>query len=94
MNRTKRRDSIKVLVRRSSKARIRLMDAILYEVERVAKRRKLDSVVFNGDVSILRNGEPVDVPRIRRMNNIFKEEIYPDGLIGIWTKTEGWRPLE
>ena len=67
-----------------------LEKAILDEMDRVARRHKLDKMVFGMYTALERNGKEVELKRIEELDLMYGEYVHPNGFQAIWKKEKGW----
>lgn len=67
-----------------------LEDAILSEMDKVARRHKLDKMIFGFESHLTRDGKDVELKRITQLDEMYCDLICAGGFQGLWSKEEGW----
>ncbi len=79
-------------VKKFRTARKALEQAIFDDLAKVASDINLDSMYFGvWKTELLRNGREVRSKKIRKLEELFLDEIHNTGFIGYWDKKTGWR---
>lgn len=84
--------SIRQLRRKVEKFNDELMAEIYKEFERLARKFKLDEMLFTAyRTTLTRNGKEIKLKSIEALEDFFNETVHPYGFEGYWTKAEGWK---
>lgn len=84
--------AIRALIQRKKAIEGQLESAILDEMERVAKRKKLTRVAFLTFRNIYwrGTGNEVAVPELDKLEKLYCTVIHSGGLQALWTSEKGW----
>jgi len=71
-------------------ATMELEQAIYDEIDKVARKHKLDEMSFFYTTLLKRNGKEVSVQEITKLDYFFCDNICKGGFLALWTKEKGW----
>lgn len=87
---------IEKLIEELNKTKEKLEEEIFDEIEKVAKKHKLDKMIWGYNTYFFRDGEKLSneqsIPiyeEIREIDDLY-DDLHEGGFLGTWTKEKGW----